>query len=550
MSGTTRNSNAAVVFLVDESAAMNARIAGGTKSKAECVATAINALLNQLGAGPAIDVAVVGYRAAVDGRPEIGSRWAGPLSGKTFVSTSDLAAAPLAVETRTRKVPAANGMIREEPVAFPIWYRPALGHGAVRSEAYRYAWERLSNWLADAAQPAEALLISLLGELGERETLGDAIAGFGQLGGTPLRVFHAHLGTSTRVPATLYPSTDLHLATPAARELFRVSSPLPPALAATLQQAQVTVNPSAHGLIHNAQFSDLVRFLSLVKTFASVGQAFQPDTPAGSATSAAPVRLESLTHLVILLLDRSAGNAADRDHSAWPRLQDQANELLAQVARQGAETAVAVVSYGTAPSGETCVDRVFPATTDATPWRPAAALGDAALRVEEITEQVSNGIGGLVAVRRKKPIFVEQEATPPTDPRPAFAAVGELLSQWAKDQPGGAEGAVVLHITRGDFAAEQMTEAVNLLGQLEFPPRIYHLVRTEQPHASLAYVPDSGRITLPGLAHLWELSSPLLGRQALAGRRPGISDQSRGFVVNGKFDLLLAGIEQVKESGR
>jgi hypothetical protein len=71
---------------------------------------------------------------------------------------------------------------------------------------------------------------------------------------------------------------------------------------------------------------------------------------------------------------------------------------------------------------------------------------------------------------------------------------------------------------------------------------LYHLVLTESPHRSLAYPADPAAIEDPALTRLWELSSPLVGRQELAAVKPAVSGESRGFVVNGRFDLLLEGI--------
>ena len=51
-----------VVFLIDESEPLRECIAGGTKSKAESIATALNSLLNQLVAVADLEVAVAGYR--------------------------------------------------------------------------------------------------------------------------------------------------------------------------------------------------------------------------------------------------------------------------------------------------------------------------------------------------------------------------------------------------------------------------------------------------------------------------------------------------------
>ena len=133
---STAASPGCVVFLIDESAGMGAVmgdvVADGkasTKSNAERVATTINSLLGQLAAGPAFDVALVGYQADGAGQASVGPRWGGALAGREFVSTADLAAATLRTETRVRRTPAPGGFgpPREEPVSFPVWYESVLG---------------------------------------------------------------------------------------------------------------------------------------------------------------------------------------------------------------------------------------------------------------------------------------------------------------------------------------------------------------------------------------------------------------------------------------
>ena len=75
--------------------------------------------------------------------------------------------------------------------------------------------------------------------------------------------------------------------------------------------------------------------------------------------------------------------------------------------------------------------------------------------------------------------------------------------------------------------------------------RLYHLVSTESPHPSLAYPSPGDPISDdPTIQKLFEISSPLAGREAIATNRPGIEAESRGFVVNGQFDLLVDGIVQ------
>jgi len=261
------------VFLVDESAAMDARVASGTKSKIDCIATALNSLLNQLTAGPSVQVSIVGYRSGSDGQPDIGARWAGPLAGSEFVTTGDLAAAPLTVEDRVRKVPGpdAVGVAREEKVSFPVWYAPTLGGSTSVKAAFEHCRGLLRRWSPSTDTTAKApLIVSLVGELPEGESLEEAVGAIRELdtpGGQPT-VLHAHLGSSARIPPTLYPSSDMHIPPGPIRDLFRFASALPPPLAEAIRCCRVTVNPGARGLIYNARMVDLIRFLSLVKVYA------------------------------------------------------------------------------------------------------------------------------------------------------------------------------------------------------------------------------------------------------------------------------------------
>lgn len=155
---STVESPGCVILLLDESAGMGAVMGevvsdgkASTKSNAERLATAVNALLNQLTTGPSFDLALVGYQADGAGNVHVGSRFGGELAGRDFVATGELAAAPLRTETRTRKVPSGGfGAVQEEAVEFPVWYEPALGVKAPQIAAYDYCRELLSRWAAGA----------------------------------------------------------------------------------------------------------------------------------------------------------------------------------------------------------------------------------------------------------------------------------------------------------------------------------------------------------------------------------------------------------------
>jgi len=670
-----------VLFLIDESKAMDARVAGGTKSKAESIATALNSLLNQLTAGPAMDVAVVGYRAARPGGDDVGPRWGGTLAGRPFVPTSELAGAPLTVETRVRKVPGSGGIgvAREESVRFPVWYVPRLGDAASRTAAFEHCRGMLSEWVSAAGGGCKPpMLVSFIGELDAQETpeaVGKAIHQIETPGGPPW-IVHAHLSSSDRIPATIYPSSDTHLAPGPVRLLFEASSVLPDEFRGSLRQLQVNVNAGARGLIYNARMVDLIRLLSLVKAYAryqrpppappaapsaapgpsaesfstdvlaatsgaadaatgdesitigptgEVTVAGLPSTPGPDAKGLAPESLTvqmpapdaptaqfssaefaagatateglaradasaaaespSPTHaeetsekpeapqpaheaptptsaesaasaaeqraLVVLLLDRSVENpTVGSRHTVWGRLQQHANDLLGQISKRGkGDVDVALVSYGCArdAGGNSIPDVVEVENRFSGPLAGATVASDtelarAAIRTEEVAEKVSNGIGGLVEVTRKRPVFVDLVPTMTVvSPTPAFDAVRELVAQRRKGRPGGAVSSVVLHMTRGRFEPGQIQRAAGQL--LELPGvALYHWVLTESPHPSVAYPAEPTNIREAALVKLWELTSPLLGSQSLAAGKPAVTPESRGIVINGKFDLFVVGI--------
>ena len=561
-----------VVFLIDESAALDARVADGTKSKAESIATALNSLLQQLTAGPRLDLAVVGYRRWADGQEDIGCRWGGPLAGRTFVAGAELAAAPLAVEQRVRKVPGGVGVARQQTVPFPVWYVPTLGAAAPRAAAYQYCFDLLSAWGAAAGEKTRPpLLVSFLGDVAPEELLSAAARGVDPPGcPAPPLIFHAHLSSSARVPPTVYPSAGGHLPPGAVREVFAATSVLPEPLSVALRAARIPINAGARGMVYNARMLDLIRFLSLVRTYATAKPqaiiavrrgspdpaetadrqvshgpgrpsvavvARSGDRPQRAAAEPQAAAARQQITLVVLLLDRSAAEpAAAEKKNAWTRLQEHANDLLAQISqRGGGRIETAVVAYGAAADGGTDVQIGLAGPLAGRAVVPAAELAGGPLRVEEVAEKFSNGIGGLVEVTRRKPVFIDLEPTAAAAPAPAFEAVAKLAADWCGQHPGSPEKAIVLHLTRGKLNPDAPAP---IPGEV----RLYHLVVTESPHRSLSYPGRPDEIDDPMLQALWQQSSPLLGARRLAAERPSISVDARGIVINGKFDLLLDGI--------
>jgi hypothetical protein len=261
-----------VVFLIDETEALREHIAGGTKTKAESIATALNSLLNQLASVPDLEVAVAGYRGEGNGA-NVGCRWDGPLAGRRFVPTSALADAPLAVETRVRRVPAKLAGGREEIVQFPIWYVPRLGDAVFPVLGYGYCRHLVVSGVApQMAWSRPPLVISFVGDILSQQVAYAVQRVQSQVtpGGPPL-VYHVHLGGPDPCRAVLYPSNDVHLPPGTPCDLFRWSSTLPEYMIAALRAVNLPVSVGGRGMIYNASATDLIRMLSLVKTYAEEG---------------------------------------------------------------------------------------------------------------------------------------------------------------------------------------------------------------------------------------------------------------------------------------
>ncbi|HWB09022.1 MAG TPA: hypothetical protein VG826_07350 [Pirellulales bacterium] len=567
-----------VVLLADESSGMGAVMRelttdgkASTRPNSQRVATAINALLKQLTAGPSFDLALVGYQTDAQGQPNVGSRWSGPLAGREFVPTGELAAATLRTETRVRKIPSPGGFgpPREETVEFPVWYEPTVGVKAPQIAAYSFCRDLLARWAADAdPSPGTPLVVHVSAGASGDGNPQLAISKLMELttpGGHPL-VLQAHLAASAAVVTSLYPSNYVYLTLGSARDQFRRASVLPPHLVEALQAAHVTVNPGARGLIYNAKIADLIQMLSLVKSHTqhwppkggaaqpeAAPIAAQPEALAGAdstISAAAPGEPgKELAALIIFVLDRSVADPfAAGVQNPVGRLQEHANDLLKQVSKLplGA-VEVAIASYGLGSSGEVDVRSTFEGPLAGQTIVRHVDLADGAIRVEESQEEVSNGIGGLISVTRKKPIYFDLEPTAAAPPVTAFERVAELASEWCRQHRSACLAPIVLHLTRGHIEPADVDWAKGALARVDStagPVTLYHLVVTEEPHKSLAYPTGDEELNTPSLKKLWEASSLLLDRERLAAEKRPVTADSRGMVVNGKFDLLLEAVKR------
>lgn len=615
-----------VVILVDESAATDVPVSDESpRKKSVVLATTINSLCNRLSQGPDFDLALVGYRKKGDEGPNVGCRWSGPLAGREFVPTSELAASPVTVEERTRRVPDPLGGMQEQTVDFPIWYQPTVGGEAPHTAAFEYCRELISRWAANVgAEAGQPLVLNVFVGASSDGNPDQAVQDLQQMplpSGSPL-VFQAHIipsKESAGVPATLYPSSRAYKPGPI-WELFERTSLLPDAFYEALAKKNIQVKPDARGMIGNARFLDVARFLSLVESYAeqlppSIGAPMPGREPAAAdaagptetappaseaAAEAAPLAEPEPTAeatpspepmdemdlgdeplpgaipgaetepepgsaagptlaglsaeqpgLVLFVLDRSVADPDNADlegKNACARLHEHMGDMVEMIAKFGGGAIdVGVISYGSDSAGESVVRASLEGGLATRPYARDNELVEGAVRVEAFNEEVPDGAGGFYPKSRNRPVLVEVEPAAAAPAMPAFEKAAELISAWCQDYPHGLNSPIVVHLTRGELDAVDAEDAVAQLQSVASgaPVAVYHVVETESKRASLLYPADESKMEdEPQLQILWRLSSPLLEREALAAEKSTISDQARGFVVNGRCKLLMEGLKR------
>ncbi len=271
---------ACAVFLIDESPSMKMRIAEGTHSKLESIATAVNSAIRQMEGMPSIDVAVIGYHRDADGNPSIGSRWGGPYAGKVWVSSDELAANPIRIETRAKHmVNPVTRSVTQMTVEFPVWFDLIPGAGRLQyTHVYEYLAQILTDWIQQTEPAIPPLVFSFLSDLQPNDSISDAVAPLGRVStpqGFPM-LLQFHVGSYTNVPAIKYPTVAQFLPYGPVQELFYACSPLTEFMFTALRQNQEFPAAGAKALVYNGRMIDMVRLLGCIKVYQSTRPARAP----------------------------------------------------------------------------------------------------------------------------------------------------------------------------------------------------------------------------------------------------------------------------------
>ncbi|MBV9131383.1 MAG: VWA domain-containing protein [Chloroflexi bacterium] len=242
----------------------------------------------------------------------------------------------------------------------------------------------------------------------------------------------------------------------------------------------------------------------------------------------------------LFLLDQS-GSMADPfsgtgGHSKADELATIINRLLASLVIRCSKDEgvrdyfeVGVIGYG-----GSSVKPVLP--TPNGPLVKISQLANAPLRIEDRTQKIPDGAGGLVEQTVKFPIWIDPKADGGTPMAQALNEGTSAISTWV-DQHRGAFPPVIFNITDGEATDGDPGNAADALKNLgtEDGAALLFNVHLSEHRAPAVEFPASDE-TLPDTfaKRLFGMSSPLPPHLQTAARQEGyaVEDGTRGFVFN------------------
>lgn len=265
----SRENPSCIFFLIDQSQSMAGPFGGESGGrKADRLAVAINGLLYELAIGCTKDqtegvrdyyaVGVVGYGA------RIGPAFAGQLAERDLVPISEVANNPARVEERKRKEVDDVGHVIEIPVKFPVWFDPVTDNGTPMCQALQYTYSILESWVQAHSNSFPPIVINITdGEAtdGDPRQPAEALRNLATNDGN-LLLFNLHVSSHSGTPIS-YPHTDSGLPDEYARQLFQMSSVLPPHTREAAVMEGYAIGPQPRGFVFNADMVEVITFLEI-----------------------------------------------------------------------------------------------------------------------------------------------------------------------------------------------------------------------------------------------------------------------------------------------
>lgn len=188
----------------------------------------------------------------------------GALEGQTLASISAIAKNPLRVEQRTRRVEDGAGGNVEQSFKFPLWVEAKATGKTPMCGAFKQAQQYLQEFLARFPGCYPPLVVNITdGESSDGDPLpaAQAVRNLASKDGNVL-VFNAHLSETQAQPIE-FPASEGSLPDKFAKQLFQMSSMLPPPLLEAARTSRVPVREGARGFVFNADLVSVIGFLEL-----------------------------------------------------------------------------------------------------------------------------------------------------------------------------------------------------------------------------------------------------------------------------------------------
>lgn len=242
-----------IMILLDQSGSMS------DDNKAQDASKAVNRVIYEImlasRAGEVIKprcyVGVIGYGASVY-----------PIVGGTI---TEVAAKPSRTEQVEKKVDDGAGGLVAVKMEMPVWVEPRAENGTPMAEAFEMAYPLIEKWVRDNPNSFPPIIMNVTdGEPNspdQTKAAASKVMSLSTSDGKAL-VFNAHItGTKTSAEIQL-PSSASGMGNQYAKFLFDISSKIPPRLLQAAQEAGLTTQPNARGLVFNASTETLIKLLT------------------------------------------------------------------------------------------------------------------------------------------------------------------------------------------------------------------------------------------------------------------------------------------------
>lgn len=265
----SRETPSCILFLIDQSESMIDPFRGEPgQSKAQRLADAVNRLINNLiircsredGVRHFYDVGMLGYGA--NSGP--GSAFSGELAKESLVPIAVVQANPARVETRAVKTENGAGGLVTATQKFITWVDAIAENGTPMCEGLRLARTVLEPWVQAHPRSFPPIVINVTdGESsdGNPRAPAQALRELTTNDGNVL-LFNLHL-SSHRAEPILYPEDETPLPNTEARDLFDISSILPPHIRDAAIAEGYELGTNARGFVFNTDIVEVIRFLDI-----------------------------------------------------------------------------------------------------------------------------------------------------------------------------------------------------------------------------------------------------------------------------------------------